>query len=77
VAIAIKTIAIKILLDINNISIEEVTGMLHVVHQQRKPTPFLDNHGRLLLCKEEWMAKLKLRDFEGKGSGSNSSTTTG
>jgi hypothetical protein len=51
-------ISIETLLDINTIYVEEVTGMLPAVEQWRKPAPILDNQGRLLLCEEEWMAKL-------------------
>jgi hypothetical protein len=60
-------ISIETLLDIN-ISIEEVTGMLRAIEQQQNPAPVLDNQGRLLLCEEERIAKLKLRVSEGKGS---------
>jgi hypothetical protein len=49
-----------------------VTGRLRVVEQRHKPAPVLDNQGRLLLCEEEWLARLKLRESE-KGSGSSSS----
>ena len=69
-------ISIETLLDINNISVEEVTGRLRAVEQRRKPAPVLDNQGRLLLCEEEWLARLKLREFEGKGSESSSSGTS-
>jgi hypothetical protein len=65
-------ISIETLLDIN-ISVEEVTGRLRAVEQRRKPAPVLDNQGRLLLCEEEWLARLKLRESEEKGSGSSSS----
>lgn len=66
-------ISIETLLDLNTISIEEVTGRLRAVEQRRKPPPVVDNQGRLLLCEEEWMAKLKLREAEGKGGASGSS----
>ena len=66
-------ISIETLLDINNISVEEVTGRLRAVEQRRKPAPVLDNQGRLLLCEEEWLARLKLRESEEKGNGSSSS----
>jgi hypothetical protein len=59
-------ISIETLLDINTISVEEVTGMLRVVEQQRKSSLILDNQGRLLLCEEEWMAKLKIHEVKGK-----------
>jgi hypothetical protein len=70
-------ISIETLLDINNISVEEVTSMLRAVEQRRKPAPVLNNKGRLLLCEEEWTTKLKLRESEGKGEGSNSDSGNG
>ena len=69
-------ISIETLLDINNIFVEEVTGRLCAVEQRRKPAPVLDNQGRLLLCEEEWLARLKLCESEEKGSGSTSSGTS-
>jgi hypothetical protein len=36
-------ISIETLLDINNISIEEVTGRLRVVEKRHKPEPVLNN----------------------------------
>ncbi|XP_066354890.1 uncharacterized protein [Miscanthus floridulus] len=69
-------ISIETLLDINNISVEEVTGRLRAVEQRRKPVPVLDNQGWLLLCEEEWLARLKLRESEEKGSRSSSSGTS-
>jgi hypothetical protein len=65
-------ISIETLLDIKTISVEEVAGMLHTVEQWRKPAMVHDSQGRLLLCEEEWMAKLKLRESEDKGGGGNS-----
>jgi hypothetical protein len=65
------------LLDINTISVEEVTGMLHGGEQRWKSVPILDNHGCLLLCDEEWMAKLKLHEAEGKGGRSSSNGGNG
>jgi hypothetical protein len=70
-------ISIETLLDINTISMEEVTGMLHTVEQRWKPVPILDNHGCLLLYEEEWMAKLKLCEAKGKGDGSSSNGGNG
>jgi hypothetical protein len=65
-------------LDIKTIPVEEVTGMLRDVEQRRKPTVIHDNQGRLLLCEEEWMVKLKVRESEAKGdSSSNSSGSSG
>ncbi|WVZ50249.1 LOW QUALITY PROTEIN: hypothetical protein U9M48_001523 [Paspalum notatum var. saurae] len=63
-------ISIETLLDLNTISIEEVTGRLRAVEQRCKPPPVYDNPGRLMLCEEDWAAKLKLRDAEaGNSSG--------
>ena len=39
-----------------------------------KPAPVLNNQGWLLLCEEEWLARLKLCESEEKGSGSSSSS---
>jgi transposase InsO family protein len=66
--------SIETLLDLNTVSIEEVTGRLRAVEQRRrKPAPVVDNQGRLLLTHEEWMAKLKIGGgFGEKGSSSNS-----
>ena len=64
-------ISIKTLLDLNTISVEEVTGRLRAVEQRRKPPPVVDSQGRLLLTQEEWMAKLKISGGPGeKGSSS-------
>ncbi|KAJ1271592.1 hypothetical protein BS78_06G139100 [Paspalum vaginatum] len=57
-------ISIETLLDLNTISIKEVTRRLRAVEQRRKPPPVYDNQGRLMLCEEDWAAKLKLRDAE-------------
>jgi uncharacterized membrane protein YgcG len=65
-------ISIETLLDIRTISVEEVTGRLRAVEQRRKPQPVLDNQGRLLLCEEEWLARLKIREAGGKGGGNSS-----
>ena len=69
-------ISIETLLDISTISVEEVTGRLRAVEQRRKPQPVHDNQGRLLLCEEEWLARLKIREAGGK-SGNNSSGSGG
>jgi hypothetical protein len=70
-------ISIETLLDINNISIKEVTGWLSSIEQRRMLAPVLDNQGRLLLCEEEWLARLKLCKSKEKGSGSSSSAASG
>jgi len=64
-------ISIETLLDLNTISVEEVTGRLRAVEQRRKPPPVVDSQGWLLLTQEEWMAKLKIGGGPGeKGSSS-------
>jgi hypothetical protein len=60
------------LLDIRNISVVEVTGRLRAVEQWRNPQPVHDNHSRLLLREEEWLASLKIREAAGKGGGGSS-----
>jgi hypothetical protein len=85
-AIAVATEAF---LDLNTVTVEEVTGRLRTVEQRRrKPaTPVVDAQGRLLLTQEEWMAKLKIggndtdkgssSSSSGGGAGSKSSGTRG
>ena len=63
------TISLETLLDLNTVSVEEVTGRLRAV---------VDSQGRLLLTQEEWMAKLKIGGGSGeKGSSSGSNSTGG
>jgi hypothetical protein len=59
------TVSIETLLDIKSIIVEEVTGRLCTVEQQRKTAVIHDNQGQLLLCEGEWMARLKLHKYEG------------
>ncbi|XP_066320170.1 uncharacterized protein [Miscanthus floridulus] len=70
-------ISIETLLDLNDLSVEEVTGRLRAVEQRRQASPVTDNQGRLLLYEEEWMARLKLRDSREKGSGSGTTGSSG
>ena len=70
-------ISIETLLDVNLMSVEEVTGRLRAVEQRRKAAPVTDSQGRLLLCEEEWRAKLNLRDSDSKSSSSGSSGAGG
>jgi hypothetical protein len=70
-------VSIETLLDIKNISVEEVTGMLRVVEERRKPAAAHDSQGRLLLCEDEWMAKLNLCESEAKGGGGTSGGSDG
>jgi hypothetical protein len=69
-------ISIKTLLDIKSNTIEEVTGMLHAIEQQCKPTVAHNNQGRLLLYEEEWMARLKLRESVVNNANNNSSNSS-
>ena len=51
----------------------EVTRRLRNVEQRKKNTVLaVDKEGRLLLTKEEWLARLKLRDDTGKSNGPSS-----
>jgi hypothetical protein len=70
-------VSIETLLDIKTITVEEVTSMLRTVEQRRKPAVARDSQDWLLLCEEEWMARLKLCEFEAKGGGSSSSNASG
>jgi hypothetical protein len=72
--------SIKTLLDVNELSVEEVVGRLRAIEQCKKKSAFAgasstaDKQGRLLLT-EEWMARLKLRESgEGSGSGKRGKT---
>ncbi|KAF8690661.1 hypothetical protein HU200_041034 [Digitaria exilis] len=67
----VVAISIETLLDLNSISVEEVTGRLRAIEQRRKPPPVIDNQGRLLMCEEEWRAKLKIQDAEKGNVGSS------
>lgn len=53
--------------------------MLSAVEQWCKPPPVIDNQGRLLMCEEEWRAKLKIQDAEkgNVGSSGGSSNASG
>ena len=67
------TISIEILLDVNDLTVEEVTGRLSNVEQRKKNTASaVDKEGRLLLTEEEWLARLKLRDNTGESNGPSS-----
>ena len=67
--------SIETLLDVNELSVEEVVGRLRAIEQRKKKPASMgassnvDKQGRLLLTEEEWMARLKLRE-SGDGSGS-------
>jgi hypothetical protein len=60
-------ISIEMLLDLDNLSIQEVVGHLCAVKQQKKSTPSKENNICLLLT-EGWMARMK--NCEGNRSNS-------
>jgi hypothetical protein len=69
-------ISIETLLNVNDLTVEEVTGQLQNVEQwKKKSSSTVDKQGRLLLTEEEWLSRLKIRENSGKGgrSGSNKS----
>jgi hypothetical protein len=73
-------VAAETLLDLNTVTVEEVTGRLRAVEQRRrkKSTPTVDSQGRLLLTQEEWMAKWKISGASGdKGSSSGAGGSGG
>jgi hypothetical protein len=73
-------VAAETFLDLNTVTVEEVTGRLRAVEQRRrkKSTPTVDSQGRLLLTQEEWMAKWKISGASGdKGSSSGAGGSGG
>jgi hypothetical protein len=63
-------ISIETLLDVNRLSLEEVTGRLRTVEQRRKKgSTVTDDHGRLLLTEEEWLARMKISGGENSKAG--------
>jgi hypothetical protein len=62
-------ISIETLLDLNSMSIEVATGHLRAVEQRKKKLSGGAKDGQLLLNKEEWMARLKVREGESGGGG--------
>jgi hypothetical protein len=60
------TISIKMLLDLENLTVEEVTGHLRNI-KQRKKTAVSDRQARLLLTEEEWWARMRSRNNAGEG----------
>ncbi|CAD6337548.1 unnamed protein product [Miscanthus lutarioriparius] len=76
--------SIETLLDVNELSVEEVVGHLRAIEQRKKKpasagaSSTADKQGRLLVTEEEWMARLKLRESgEGSGSGKRGKTRHG
>ena len=63
-------VLIETLLDVYDLTVEEVTKRLRNVEQQKKNTiSAVDKEGRLLLTEEEWLARLKLRDGTDESNG--------
>jgi hypothetical protein len=63
-------ISIKTLLDVNHLSLEEVTGWLCTVEQRRKRgSNVTDDRGFLLLTEEEWLARMKISGGENSKAG--------
>ena len=51
-------ISIETLLDVNDLTLEEVTGRLRNVKQRKKNVASaVDKEGRLLLTEKEWLAR--------------------
>ncbi|XP_066324334.1 uncharacterized protein [Miscanthus floridulus] len=76
--------SIETLLDVNELLVEEVVGRLRAIEQRKKKpasagaSSTANKQGLLLLAEEEWMARLKLREFgEGSGSGKRDKTRRG
>jgi hypothetical protein len=61
-------LSMETLLDLSTISIEEATGRLRAVEQRKKTAQALLDAGRLLLTKEEWLARLKNQGASGDSS---------
>jgi hypothetical protein len=63
-------ILIETLLDLDNLTVEEVTGHLRKVEQRKKKSEStVDKQGRLLLTVEEGLTCLKIRESSSKGVG--------
>jgi uncharacterized membrane protein YgcG len=75
-------ISIETLMDLDIVSVEEVTSRLRTVEQKKKASsaPVKDASGRLLLTEEEWAARFKIRNGEsskGNSDGSGSGNRRG
>ena len=71
-------ISIETLLDVNDLTVEDLTETLRNIEQRKKnTTSAVDKEGRLHLTEEEWLARLKLRDNTGESNGSSSSRKGG
>jgi hypothetical protein len=59
--------------DLNQATIEDVIGRLRVFEERAKPAQITDAMGRLMLCEEDWEARLKeRREQENSGGGTSS-----
>jgi hypothetical protein len=75
-------ISIETLMDLDIVSVEEVTSRLRAVEQRKKASsaPIKDTSGRLLLTEEEWATRFKIRNGEsskGNSDGSGSGNRRG
>jgi hypothetical protein len=68
-------ISIETLMDLDIVSVEEVTSRLRAVEQRKKASsaPIKDTSGRLLLTEEEWAACFKIRSSESSKGNSDGS----
>ncbi|WVZ53904.1 hypothetical protein U9M48_004791 [Paspalum notatum var. saurae] len=77
--------SIETLLDVNELTVEEVTRRLREIEQRRNKkkavasssassssAPVYDSQGRLLMAAEDWMAKLKLQSGDNGGTSGSS-----
>jgi hypothetical protein len=69
-------ISIETLMDLDIVSVEEVTSRLHAIEQRKKPSsaPIKDTSGRLLLT-EEWAARFKIHNSESSNGNSDGSSS--
>jgi hypothetical protein len=66
-------VSLEMFLDLNKVSIEEVTGQPRVFEERGKPKEITDSMGRLMLCEEDWEECRKARrEQESSGGGSSS-----
>jgi hypothetical protein len=67
-------ISIETLMDLDIVSVEEVTSHLHAIEQRKKASsaPIKDTSGRLLLT-EEWAARFKIHNSESSKGNSDGS----
>jgi hypothetical protein len=67
------TISIETLLNVNGLTVKEVTCHLQNVEQRKKKLgSTVDKQRCFLLTEEEWFSRLKIHDNSGKGGGSGS-----